>query len=67
MPSDILDPAVPGLIEQETCRDEFAKLVSYRFYRLRNRRQKLTAKVSREVNAQLKRLKHHINGQFSGD
>jgi hypothetical protein len=65
--SESMGPAVPGLTEQQTRRPEFAKLVSYRAYRLNNRSQKVNPTVSGNVNAQLKRLKHHIDGKFTGD
>ena len=67
VPSGSLGPSVPGLVEQETRREEFSELVSYRFYRLHNRSHTMSAKVSGDINAQLKRLKHHIEGKFSGE
>lgn len=65
--SESMGPAVSGLSEQQTRRPEFAKLVSYRAYRLANRSQKVNPTVSGNVNAQLKRMKHHIDGKFTGD
>jgi hypothetical protein len=62
-----MGPAVPGLTEQPKRHPEFAKLVSYRAYRLNNRSQKVNPTVSGNVNEQLKRLKHHIDGKFTGD
>jgi hypothetical protein len=62
-----MGPAVPGLTEQQTRRPEFAKLVSYRAYRLNDRSQKVNPTVSGNFNAQLKRLKHHIDGNFTRD
>jgi hypothetical protein len=45
-----MGPAVSGLTEQQTRRPEFAKLVSYRAYRLNNRSQNENATVSGNVN-----------------
>jgi hypothetical protein len=65
--SESMGPAVPGLTEQQTRHPEFAKIVSNRAYRLKNRSQKVNPTVSGNFNAQLKRLKHHIDGKFTGD
>jgi hypothetical protein len=65
--SESMCPAVPRLTEQQTRRPKFAKLVSKRAYRLNNRSQKVNPTVSGNVNAQLKHLKHHIDGKFTRD
>ncbi len=55
-----LGPSVPGLAEVDPPRDEFARVVSYRFYRLNHTNATYDARASQKMKQQVRALRHAI-------